>query len=379
MFVLIQFPFVDLRPLIHGEMGRLSAPDWTADDPGVSFIRGFGKMAPRNSKNFGLYGERAFADFNNAVRLKDTLLYHQVGWSRQIRAELGFRRLYFDGKFAGRFEYGFTMNPAHESEIFYQQEGFAYNVAKLAAKIQEIPIVVRTPDDRKTSATIATCGDALGLAYILATTRQNAISQFPPAETYGGPVAVGHPLVHVRVSDGVKVEDSRDKRELEGTCGKLFITSAEQAQIRNNVIVQLSESGLESESAEERAARVLFSHMNSLLFAETHFLHVKEKLNLRNSALLDAVENMLARFRRLEADEAANDDDKEFSAAIKLFTQAYEGRADKLVDKLEEVAAHVAEPSRLKNVGAAVGNYVQGIIELIIKTTVETVVKSKIS
>jgi hypothetical protein len=58
MFVLVQIPFVDLRPMTPGGMGRLSAPDWTADDPGVSFVRGFGKMALRNSESYGLLGER---------------------------------------------------------------------------------------------------------------------------------------------------------------------------------------------------------------------------------------------------------------------------------------------------------------------------------
>ncbi len=375
MFVLIQFPLVDLRPIVPGEMGRLTVPDWSAADPGISFIRGFGKMAARNSRGFGLAGERAFADFNNAVRFRDTLYYNQQGWSQKIRAELEFRRLYFDGKLAGRFEYGFLMNPAQESEVLRDHEEFAYDVGSLVAQILALPLVVRTPDGRESEATIGTCGNALGLAYALATTKLNAVSRFPPAETYGSFVAVGHPFVYVRVSGGVAVKTSRDRRELDGRSGKLYIMSANQSQIRNNVIVQMSEMGAVNESAEERATRVLFSHMNALLFAEIHFLSINEKLQLRRSALRDAVQDMLQRLEQLGANGA--DDEKDFSAAIRLFTQVYEGRTDELVDKLEELAKQTIAPSAVKAAGAAVGNYVQGIIELIIKTTVETVVKAK--
>ena len=117
MFILVQLPLADLRPMIPGELGRVDGPDWTADDPGLSFVRGFGKMATRNSKGFGLFGERAFADFNHAARLRETLHYRQEGWPVSARVELRFRRLYFDGKLAGRFEYGFFIPDESEDYI----------------------------------------------------------------------------------------------------------------------------------------------------------------------------------------------------------------------------------------------------------------------
>src|SRR5580692_3663675 len=86
MFILISIPFGDLRPLIKGEQGRVAAPDWTSVEPQSGFVRGFGKLAARNSRSYGLLGERFFADFNNAVRLRGALDVASKGWPRPLNA-----------------------------------------------------------------------------------------------------------------------------------------------------------------------------------------------------------------------------------------------------------------------------------------------------
>lgn len=377
MFILVQLPLADLRPMVPGQMGRLQIPDWTADDPGAAFVRGFGKMATRNSRGFGLFGERAFSDFNNTVRFNEPLVYRQQGWRGAMPVDLRFRRLYFDGRLAGRFEFGFIIDHDVEERVGRNMSDFAYDVGLLAAAIQAIPITVRSMDGGQKPATAGTCGEALGLAYIMATTTQNALSEFPPAETYGKIVAVGHPLIHMRVSDGKAVKASRDRRELEGGGGKLFITSAERAPIRNNVVVQQSDRKVMDESASERAVRVLFSHMNALLFAESHFLRVNKDLKLgTRSALGGAVKDMLTRFERVgpSGPEAAND--KEFAEAIRTFSAAYAGRPEELVTKIEELAAELAQPSTARTVGIAVKNSIQWLIELVVKTGVQTSVQA---
>jgi hypothetical protein len=375
MFILVQYPFADLRPMIPGEMGRLNSPDWTADDPGVAFVRGFGKVATRNSKGFGLFGERAFADYNNAVRLQETLFYRQQGWPETMRVELRFRRLYFDGKLAGRFEYGFIIPKDVQERVSIHTRNFTFDIGQLSAAVQNTPLIVYSMDDNQKSATVGTCAQALGLAYIIATTKQDSLSQFPPADTYGKAVAVGHPLIQIRVSDGYAVKPSRDKRQLGHPDGKLFITSAAQAPIRNNVIVQMSGRSVLDESAKERAIRVIFSHMNALLFAESHFLRVQKDLNLgTRSALGSAVKDMLARFHRITGPEA--DNDKEFAAATKVFAAAYDGRPEELVAKIEELAVELAKPSTARAVGAAFKNSMQWLVELVVKTGIETGVKS---
>jgi hypothetical protein len=373
MFILVQLPFADLRPMVSGQMGRLQFPDWTADDPGAAFVRGFGKMATRNSQGFGLFGERAFSDFNNAARLRQTLTYHQEGWPGSMQVELRFRRLYFDGKLAGRFEYGFIIDHHVEEQVSGRTNDFAYDIGRLSAQIQAIPLIIHSTDEREAPATVGTSGEVLGLAYIMATTKQSALSEYPPADTYGKMVAVGHPMIHMRVSEGKAVKPSRDRREIEGGTGRLFITSAEQAPIRNNVIVQMSGRGVVDESAQERALRVLFAHMNALLFAESHFLRASKELKLgTRSALAATVNDMLARFERFVPTGPMADNDIEFAAAIKAFAEAYKGRPEELVGKIEQLAAELAKPSTVRKVGTAVKGSIEWLVELAVKTSVQT-------
>jgi hypothetical protein len=377
MFILVQLPLADLRPMIPGEMGRVDVPDWTADDPGLSFVRGFGKMATRNSEGFGLFGERAFADFNNAARLRETLYYRQEGWLGTMRVELRFRRLYFDGKLAGRFEYGFFVPDNTEDYIVENATDFAYDLGSLAASAQALSMLVRSSDDHGEPTTVGASFDPLGLGYVMATTKQNAIAEFPPAEIYKKAVIVGRPIVHIRVSNGRPVKASNDRREIEGSKGSLFITSADRAQIRNNVIVQLSNERTIAETPAERAIRVTFSHMNALVFAENHFLKVHKDLKLGPTSVLGhAVKDMLNRFERSGPTGPLAENDGEFAAALKVFAGAYSGKADDLVDRIKTLAADLAKPSLTDRVIVAAKSPVQWLTELVVKTFVETTTKA---
>jgi hypothetical protein len=365
--------------MVSGEMGRLQVPDWTADDPSGSFVRGFGKMATRNSKGFGLFGERAFSDFNNAVRFKESLTFRQEGWPATMPVDLRFRRLYFDGKLAGRFEYGFIVDHDVEERIGRIVSSFSYDVALLASAVQDIPIVVHSMDGGQKLATVGTCAEALGLAYIMATTKQSDLSSFPPADTYGKFVAVGNALIHMRVSGGKAVKLSRDRFYIEGSDNNLFITSAEKSSIRNNVIVQLSNDDVMKEGTKERAIRVIFSHMNALLYAESHFVKVNKALKLgTRSALASAVKDMLARFERVGLSGPKAENDIEVDAAIKVFAKAYAGRPDELIEKLEVLAMELAKPSTGATVIGGVVNYVKGLIELVVTTGVKAAVQGAI-
>jgi len=380
MFILMQLPFADLRPMASGEKGRLLVPDWTADDQGETFVRGFGKVAARNAKGFRLYGERAFADFNNAARLKNTMIYEQQGWPLGVRLELRFRRLYFDGKLAGRFEFGFVSDPDVEETINDYAGKCDFDVSQIAAELQNLPIIIHSLDGTQKEATVGTCGDALGLAYVVATTKQSEIQRFPPGETYGKEVKVGNPLIHVRISNGMSAKVTRDRRTLEGSEGKIFITSAKKSSIRNNIIIQMSDRDLVDESAEERAVRVLFSHMNALMVAQSHFLRVYKEINLgQKSKLEEAVSDMLARFQRLKPNDPDDQNDKEFAAAMKIFAEAFTNRPADLSSKIEAAAADIAKPSMLRAASIAVKDYAQqtfeSVLTTVVKTTVETSIK----
>ena len=108
MFIIAQLPLADFRPLITGGKGRLSVPDWSSDNLDSGFVRGFGKISARNGSGLGLGGEDSFADVNNALRI-ERVEFRQSEWNRPLPIALWFRRFYYDGQIAGRFEIGFMV------------------------------------------------------------------------------------------------------------------------------------------------------------------------------------------------------------------------------------------------------------------------------
>jgi hypothetical protein len=369
MFIVVQLPFADVRGLLADQAGRLARPDWTADDPGLTFIRGFGKMAARNDKSFGLHGERYFADFDNAVRLRKVLFLEQKGLPEPLEAELWFRRLYFDGGLAGRFEFGFIVLDRDERPL----RGKKLDPRIFAGQALASPVEVLTPGQTQgPMTTIGQCAEALGHAYLAATTRQDALARHPPGETYGQAVAIGPPLVHIRVSNGLRIDVGRDLSESKGTDGRVFFTSATGSGGRNNVLVQLSKGGSQAESGEERATRVLFAHLHALMFAQSHFLQVRQGLDLKDRVpLLESVNGMIQRLRSFKPTTPQQGNDEAFAGAISQWADRYTDRAENLAKSLDAIAADAAEPTAVqKGLG-----WMDAIFQLILKTSVEAAVK----
>lgn len=371
MFIVVQIPLADLRPLVKGEMGRMATPDWTADDPGPAFVRGFGKVAARNAQAYGLIGERFFADFNNAVRLRKLFQYRQEGWPMALEADLWFRRLYFDGRMAGRFEFGFLVQDVDETTLAERLGGLSVDPRQLAAEVLAAPIGVSAPGCEEQLTTIADCGLLLCQAYAAATTGSAALSAFPPAETCGGAIALGPPQVQIRLANGVGAEVGRDRQDPEAGDGKLFVTSAAKTRSRN-VLVCLSEGTSQAETAEERAVRVLFSHLHSLLFAQSHFVAVRQQLSLQDrQPLREALTDMVQRLGTFTQTAPASGNDEAFARAMQLFGQAHTKRVDALQVTLERILASANRPTPV----AAIAGYADGLlkfaVEAMAKATVE--------
>jgi len=98
MFIMVQFPLVDIRPLFSGGFGRLDRPDWRADSIPEGFIRGFGKISSRTQSGLSLRGERAFADCDQAVKFMEVIQLRQENLKLPLQITPWFRRLYYDGE-----------------------------------------------------------------------------------------------------------------------------------------------------------------------------------------------------------------------------------------------------------------------------------------
>jgi len=372
MFIIAQLPLADFRPLIKGGRGRLSVPDWSSDNLDSGFVRGFGKISARNGSGLGLEGERSFSDMNNALRFDRTELQQQ-GWSRPLRILLWFRRLYYDGEMAGRFEIGFMIPEDVVLDRFKDQP---VDPPLIAEAILSNTVQVNSVDGSKRRMTLANCSEALGQAYIASTTRNDALSEFPVAETYGTEVFVGRPMLHIRVPLALEIQTSRDRHYLnEGDGREFFITSARGSETRNNVLVQASARNVQEEDPIERVTRVLFAHLNALVFAHSQFVKTGRTIRglSKRAVLRRAVVKMIERFGRFtQADNSVAD--KEFTVAIKLFAEAHAGQINELVAKLQDLSAEWDNPTTLETLK----RYFKGIQDLIVTTATKTAVEAAI-
>jgi hypothetical protein len=376
MFIVAQFPLADLRIFTPTARSRLSVPDWTMDDPGRVFMRGFGRVVPRNLSGLGITGERTFADFDQAARFRGPVAYLQPGWGQSIPIEPWFRRFYFDGVCAGRFEFGFLVREGYERLVFGKGLTSPYDPRAVAGLIERIPLFIRGSELPKQEAVLAEAGDALGLAYLAATTRRADLLEFPLAETLRrGEVAVGPLSVHLRISNGQPVVESRDNRQIATPSGKgLFLTTAKGSARRGGVVVQLSETSSIDEPGAERAVRVLFSHLNALIFALGQAL-VFEKEHGNGAIRASVVQVLGDAIQKLKSftsigPKDKNDDD--FSGAVRTFASAYEGRIDELVMRLQRLADQLNKPG---TVGKALA-YLKSLLELVITTSIKAGVEA---
>lgn len=363
MFIIVQIPFADLRPLLPGERGRLKSPDWEADEP-KGFVRGFGKISARNLSGFGLVGESRFADMDNAIRFPELIEDADSGWS----IVPWFRRLYFDGQIAGRFEIGFRILRDEDGEFGKEEVVAPIRPALLAQSLLTTTVQINSIDGSKLRVPFARCSKPLGMAYLAASTSASGLMSYPIAETFSSFFFVGDPLVTLRVTSGVAISNGSDRRYLTShNEPALFITSARGSEKRNNVIVQASERETREETPQERITRVLFAHLNSLIFAyaqlEERGAPISNKTN--REILRTAIKRMIDRLAKFNQDAPVKD--AAFSEGLRSFAKAYAGRVEELGTKLEVLSVEWNKPTKFERFG----EYLKGVHDLIIRSIVE--------
>ncbi len=377
MFVLVQFPVADLRSLVKEQMGRLPVPDWSADDPGRVFIRGFGAVATRNSPGYGLLGERCYADFDHALRFRQPVLYQEEGWRNSFEISPWFRRFYFDGIISGRFELGFIVKDSVEQAAI--GDGTSIDARQVASKLAITRVTIIGNDVPEQDTTLGQIAEPMALAYLANTTKKNSLIDFPLTDTLGRYVDIGSPTFHVRMSNGRSYARGKDGQSVSWGVNELFLTSAADGQRRRNTIVQPSLASAGQETGQERAVRVLFSHLNSLIFALSKLLAAEKAgtpsirrgtPSIRREDKCDLVAQLIARLALFTPTGPKNDDDVAFSEAIIGFARAHTGRIDELKAKLEALGEDLKKPTTVQSAAG----YARSLFELIVGKTTETVV-----
>src|SRR5690348_6650388 len=116
MFVVVQFPFVDLRRFLTARTNQVPLPSWPLAEPGRDFVRCFGGVVRRRLGGLDDWaGEEVYAGAEKAIRFLPPLGSQRIGPPRQQRSPVSlFRRVFITGGPACRIELGLRPRSSRE-------------------------------------------------------------------------------------------------------------------------------------------------------------------------------------------------------------------------------------------------------------------------
>lgn len=118
MHVTIQVPITDLRPTVDNSAPRIAAPDWMKLTAYRDFTRNFGVIEERQRGVGAVSGENLYVSARKAIRMLDGFGAHPIKiGNSNVLFECTFRRFFFDGEMAGRFEIGFALRRSSQRQL----------------------------------------------------------------------------------------------------------------------------------------------------------------------------------------------------------------------------------------------------------------------
>lgn len=110
MFLVVQFPFADVRQFVPDDTHRLTVPTWPNAADGKEFVRGYGPVSrrPRGGVDYWA-GERLFCPTARTLRFAGSPRSLRVAVSgRPMPFDCEFRRFFTNGQALCRVEIGLT-------------------------------------------------------------------------------------------------------------------------------------------------------------------------------------------------------------------------------------------------------------------------------
>ncbi|MDQ5823212.1 MAG: hypothetical protein M3441_03250 [Chloroflexota bacterium] len=164
MLLSIQFPFADLRRFVENT-GKLPAPDWP-DPKYTQFVRFFGGIKRRALGGVeGWVNEETICDFRKQLLFSEGLPTIQTGDSSEVRTKVAFRRFYFDGKVAGKFDIAIASEP-HTKKLSLSKQ----QTANLIKDFVEMRVRIRKPQGYTKRLPLSEAGSRLIELYADAST-----------------------------------------------------------------------------------------------------------------------------------------------------------------------------------------------------------------
>lgn len=181
MFITIQFPFFDTRPLFNDFSETNRYPNWPFPNQGQHFIHHFGVISKRKSgENNSFSDELEFVDVSNYIKFNNI---HQIKFFKLFRPHFSVRRLYFDGSFLGRIEIGIKLKGFNASSTSSRSaiEGYNFTFEAMLNAIKALEVTIKMPSEgAKTTCNLKKLPSLIAKSFELAT--NNSGNKAPMAE-----------------------------------------------------------------------------------------------------------------------------------------------------------------------------------------------------
>jgi hypothetical protein len=178
MFVALQFPFVDVRPFIQTETGRLTSPDWQSLQPDIDFVRSFGLVKRRLRGGVIEWpGEEMYCRALRALRFVNSnakLPSDMGGGAAEARQYIPFRRFLADGFAMARFEIGFGYRTTQQKAVRLRSKDFISLIRFVLSQEVLVP-----HDSAQKTCTLAEAGQYLAKHYLRAS---QSLKASPPED-----------------------------------------------------------------------------------------------------------------------------------------------------------------------------------------------------
>lgn len=312
MFISITFPLADFRDLHRENAGRLDRPAWGQTDPRAQFARGFGSIHTRTKSGNGFIGENYYADCDNLIRYPQQSFLNPIpDFNRSILAYPFYRRFYFDGQMAGRFELGFRLNEGSIDEISAMKGAVEYSPSTVAKQILGTDLRIELADGRTLIRQFSNAMEALRDGWILSSTKTKALKTYDIETVGSNYVGVGRPFVFIRAGRETQLAKENQMRMLlKQDDLEFFITRSGIHGQHFDTVVNPSKADLDSETAKERLTRLFYSQIRTLAYAHSFYLRQVSSGKISGPKSLEpAVQALLERLAGLAPLEGQDDDE----------------------------------------------------------------------
>lgn len=194
MLISIQFPMADLRGFIR-TTGRLSKPGWPLPTPDKEFVRTYGavRIRPRGGLS-GWIGENEICEATRAIRLSACLTVKSTDSPTAIPLRVAFRRFFFDGLAAGKFELGLATKSRKSLTLSKR------DIRVLFERFLLLKVRIRQPNRAYIECPLICAGKHLAHSYLAATTQIGH-----PEHPEGWWVRAGSPLLFLECGNREQV------------------------------------------------------------------------------------------------------------------------------------------------------------------------------